>query len=41
MWTFNNSKCVHAVCLKLGDLTSLTKLVSEAKPSIYSTVKEN
>ena len=43
MWTFNNSKCRHEICLKLGYLlsASLTKLVPEAKASIYSTIKQN
>ena len=33
----------YAILLKFGDkfLTSLTKLVPEAKPSICSTIKEN
>ena len=39
---YNVKRC-YAIRLKFGDkfLTSLTKLVLEAKASIYSTIKEN
>ena len=42
MKTLNNSKYHHAIFLKFGDLffTSLTKLVIEAKTSIFSTIKK-
>ena len=43
MRTFNISKYRPAICSKFGDLlaTSLTRLVAEAKASIYYTIKEN
>ena len=39
---YNVKRC-YTIRLKFGDkfLTSLTKLVLEAKASIYSTIKEN
>ena len=42
MKTLNNSKYHHAIFLKFVDLffTSLTKLVIEAKTSIFSTIKK-
>ena len=42
MIIFNNVKHGHAVHLKLGNtfFTSFTKLIFEAKTSIYSTIKK-
>ena len=38
-----NVKHRYAICLKFGDkfLTSITKLLLEAKASVYFTIKEN
>ena len=43
MKIFYNVKHLYAICLNFGDkfLSSLTKLVLEAKTSIYSSIKEN
>ena len=42
MGKFSNTKHLHAICLKFGDIffTSLAKLLLEANASICSAMKE-